>query len=112
MKHKIVSVAALVLLSASLTACKGFLAPSPLYGTWNDNKGNKIVFISDLSFSATVNGEQLTGTYTVNENALSLAVDNGNTIVSEWDIRGSMLYLDWTDKNGTVVNLTLYKTAN
>ena len=28
--------------------------PSPLYGTWNDNLGNKITFISDGTFVAKI----------------------------------------------------------
>ena len=35
-----------------------------------------------------------------------------NDIVSEWDIRGNILYLNWTDVDGSLRSLTLFKVAN
>lgn len=92
--------------------------PSPLYGTWCDNSGNKIAFMNDGSYSATIVASSTEdpvvydGTYTVLANALSFAKSDGTTIVTEWDIRGNMLYLNWTTASGTSLSLTLYKTAN
>lgn len=81
---------------------------SPLYGTWSDNLGNKVYFFEDNTYSATIAVEQIadndtfhryetenySGTFSVSENVLSLSTDYG-TVVTEWDIRGSILYLDW-----------------
>ena len=89
--------------------------PSPLYGAWADNAGNKITFSDDGSFSATIidsNNDKKTysGSFTVVENVLSFSKDDGS-INTEWDIRGGLLYLNWTDSYGTVISLTLYHSA-
>lgn len=99
--------------------------PSPLYGTWSDNLGNKITFSDDLSYTATIaverqvdedgavvgyTKETYSGSFAVAENVLSLSTDYG-LVVTEWDIRGSILYLDWTMPNGysdPIKNLRLY----
>jgi hypothetical protein len=97
-----------------LAACA---EPVPLYGIWADNRGNTISFFDDGKFSAAVvnaDKEKLyfEGTYTVLLNALALSNSADNRqIVTEWDIRGNMLYLDWTTEEGSVP-LTLYKIAN
>jgi hypothetical protein len=33
-------------------------------------------------------------------------------VVSEWDIRGNLLYLDWPLDDGNTSSLTLYKVSN
>lgn len=98
--------------------------PSPLYGTWSDNLGNKITFSDDNTFTAIIAVERtvidddynvpvtetFSGSFSVAENVLSFSTDYG-TIVTEWDIRGSILYLDWTMPQGyseTIKNLQLY----
>lgn len=86
--------------------------PSPLYGAWSDNAGNRISFADDGSFSATIvdsNGDVKTysGDYTVVENIISFSKDDGS-INSEWDIRGGILYLTWFDSYGAAISLTLY----
>ena len=99
--------------------------PSPLYGTWSDNLGNKITFSDDNTFTAIIAVERtvidddynvpvtetFSGSFSVAENVLSFSTDYG-TIVTEWDIRGSILYLDWTMPQGssgeTIKNLRLY----
>jgi len=91
--------------------------PSPIYGTWADNKGDQIVFMTDGTFSATISDyagilTKTDGTYTILLNAISFQTSEGYQIVSEWDIRGNMLYLDWTNKNGSSFALTLYKIKN
>lgn len=86
--------------------------PSPLYGAWADNAGNKISFADDGTFSATIvdsNKDKKTysGNYTVIENIISFSKNDGS-INSEWDIRGGMLYLTWFDSYGEAISLTLY----
>ena len=39
------------MLTTMLAAC---YTPNPLYGTWSDNDGNKIQFIDDGTFTATI----------------------------------------------------------
>jgi hypothetical protein len=98
---------------AALSSCR---EPSPLYGTWADNMGNTLTFVNDGSFNAAITTSGLTqnlsGSFSVLLNSLTIRIpDQGNRqIVTEWDIRGNMLYLDWTDDQGTVP-LTLYKVA-
>lgn len=111
--------------------------PSPLYGTWNDNNGDEIRFVSGGDeFSAKIcigfdetKGEAVTklytGTYSYTENSLTLdyvcstdASDSG-TIYTPWDLFGSVLTLKWKvpvdieDPTGEQKELvlTLYHTA-
>ncbi len=105
--------AALGLLIFSLNSC---YVPSPLYGNWTDNAGNSIRFQSDAAFSAKIKtstgSNSYQGTYVVNENVLVFEVEKPSyNVVSEWDVRGSMLYLVWKDSGGESVLLTLYFTS-
>ncbi|HBB43640.1 MAG TPA: hypothetical protein DEO40_02140 [Treponema sp.] len=115
MKHsaKIIIAAIALSLTAILTSC---YEPSPLYGTWADNKGNKIMFDSEGGFSATViingNKELTLGTYIVLKNILVLTSDSGNVTNTEWDIRGNIMYLNWVDSASNAKQLQLYKIAN
>ena len=98
----------------------GFLAscyaPSPLYGVWADNMGNKITFTSDGSYTATVSvsgsKEQSMGTYTVLKNILTFTRESGTTTSTEWDIRGNILYLNWVDSGGNQKQIQLYKISD
>lgn len=105
----------MVIFLAVITGCT---QPSPLYGTWNDNQGNKISFMSDNTFTASVyddiSRETIItgGRYNVLLNALTFSTDTGQTLNTEWDIRGNMLYLDWTLSDGTTKHLILYKTVS
>jgi hypothetical protein len=98
----------------ALTACA---EPVPLYGKWADNYGDSISFFDDGTFNAVVLDEDkeklyLDGTYTVLQNAITLLNSGDNRqIVTEWDIRGNMLYLNWPAEKGTVT-LTLFKISN
>lgn len=97
----------------TLSSC---YTPSPLYGTWNDNLGNKITFISDGTFMAKIlDSNKITvsyeGEYTIIDNALIFNTSSGDIINTEWDLRGSMLYLTWTTKDKQIISLTLYHTA-
>lgn len=106
----------------------GCYEPSPLYGSWADNDGNKISFVSDGTFVAMIKDSTdknvtYTGEYTVIDNVLVFSYSSSKESESgtyssntEWDIRGSMLYLYWTYSdsalNATVTKkLTLYHTS-
>jgi hypothetical protein len=100
---------ALAGLGALAAACA---EPVPLYGTWADNTGDRVSFFDDGTFSSLVAGENFSGTYTVLQNVLSFSnSEDGRRIVTEWDIRGNMLYLNWPTSGGTLA-LTLYKISN
>jgi hypothetical protein len=97
------------------TACP---EPIPLYGTWADNNGNTLTFGEESVFGADVTHsllgqEHFSGTYTVLLNALTITCSAPRyaQIVTEWDIRGNMLYIDWTN-SGETIPLTLYKVSN
>lgn len=94
----------------------GCYTPSPLYGTWVDNSGNTIRFQSDYTFSAkmkTSSGSEASqGTYSLHNNVITFDVENPSyTVVSEWDIRGSILYLTWKSSSDETLSLTLYLSA-
>jgi hypothetical protein len=97
------------------TACT---EPSPLYGTWSDNRGNTFSFYDNGTFDAkiaTAGGvsSNYEGNYSVLVNAMTISCTNIELrIVTEWDIRGNMLYLDWTNEDGAVLSMTLYKVSN
>ncbi|MDR1278976.1 MAG: hypothetical protein LBK02_09500 [Treponema sp.] len=97
-----------------ITACA---EPAPLYGTWADNRGDRISFFGDGSFNAAIKNKDhedlyFDGTYTVLQNALTLLnSSDSRRIVTEWDIRGNLLYLNWPVEEGTL-SLTLFKIAN
>lgn len=105
-------------ITLALTLCIGLFnscyVPNPMYGKWADNSGNTITFNPDLSYSATisVNGISKTygGDYAVIENVLSFTREDG-VMNTEWDIRGSIMYITWTDTNGQSTNISLYHIA-
>ena len=91
--------------------------PSPLYGTWADNRGNLFSFFDDNTFSARIISGGVTmnyeGNFSILLNAMTLQCTNIELrIVTEWDIRGNLLYIDWSDENGVSFSLTLYKISN
>jgi len=91
--------------------------PSPLYGTWADNRGNTISFFDDNTFNARINSNGITknydGNYSVLQNSMTLTCTSETlTVVTEWDLRGNMLYIDWPREDGNVASLTLYKISN
>jgi len=93
------------------------ITPSPLYGTWADNKGNAFSFFNDDTFSARVSRMGITqifeGNYTVLMNVLTLDCLNVELrVVTEWDIRGNILYLDWTSSEDESMSMTLFKISN
>ena len=106
----------LIMLAAAMffASCR---EPSPLYGTWADNRGNSLSFFDDGTFSARMSQmgrtENYEGNFSLLMNVLTLDCRNVDLrIVSEWDIRGNILYLDWTSADGDSVFLSLYKTSN
>ena len=104
-----------VLCIFSLSFLSGCYTPSPLYGTWADNDGNKISFVSDGTFVAKVNDSDSNlityeGSYNVIDNVIVFSTSDGLAVNTEWDIRGSVLYLTWTAA-GTTKNLSLYHTS-
>lgn len=117
MKVNVIKIVGTALVCAVLGLASCY-SPSPLYGTWSDNDGNKIQFVNDGTFSTTiktVEGDVTpSGTYRVIENVISFTFEDG-TVVSEWDLRGSILYLQWTitDSAGEkrTIQLSLYHTA-
>jgi hypothetical protein len=94
--------------------------PSPLFGTWADNKGNTFSFFDDYSFNARVAtglndspALNYSGNYSLLLNVLTMdCVELDMRVVNEWDIRGNVLYLNWVNPNSETVFLTLFKIAN
>lgn len=110
----ILLIAAVCFVPVIFSAC---YTPSPLYGSWSDNRGNKISFINDGTFVAKINNSTeipvtYEGDYFVMDNALIFTVkDPSYSVNTEWDIRGAMLYLDWVGSDKQEVSLTLYHIA-
>ncbi len=95
---------------------------NPLYGRWSDNYGNTIMFNDEGNYKFVVtDGDEetsSTGKFIVDLNTIILT-DDTNTdaapILSEWDVRGNVLYLDYyTEESGvkTLHSLALYRTGN
>lgn len=107
------SLVVLVLCLAGLCSC---YSPNPLYGKWSDNNGNSITFNPDLTYSAKVfdygnNAQNYSGNFNLIENVIVFTNDDGTAINTEWDLRGAILYLDWTDSTGYTKSLTLYHVS-
>lgn len=114
LRMKILAVLAAVA-ALFLSAC---YEPSPLYGKWADNYGNQITFISDGTFVAKIftsdvdeSAVTYQGDYSVIDNVLVFSVSDGNSINTEWDIRGSMLFLEWAVSENRTKQLTLYHVS-
>jgi hypothetical protein len=93
------------------------MEPSPLYGTWADNKGNNISFFDDNTFNAKMTGSNGTRNYEGNYSVLlnSLTMDCtaiGLRVVTEWDIRGNILYINWVTVDDDTLSLSLFKVSN
>jgi hypothetical protein len=114
-QSRIIPVVVLAMLAVSvLLSCT---LPSPLYGTWADNKGNTIAFFADNTFNTKMIGSLGTksyeGNYTVLLNSLTMDCSEiGLRIVTEWDIRGNILYIDWITVDEDTLTLSLFKTSN
>jgi len=93
--------------------CTACIDPIPLYGTFADNKGNKVSFFEDGTFNAKVESLVYEGNYSVLLNALTFVCTNVDlVVVAEWDVSGNFLYLDWTDNFGDIIPLRLGKISN
>lgn len=109
LKSTFLALSIISILAACFASC---YQPSPLYGAWSDNSGNKISFADDGSYTATIidsnqSKHTYSGSFAVIENVITFSKDDGS-INSEWDIRGGMLYLTWFDSYGEAIRLTLY----
>lgn len=115
MKNIIKSISIIFVSMILLASC---YAPSPLYGTWTDNDGNKIQFMDDGSFTATIMDTSNTpvtyeGDWIAIDNVLIFNIKGEMGSYSrdtEWDLRGAILSIRWTANNNTRI-LTLYHTA-
>lgn len=92
--------------------------PSPLYGTWIDGIGNKLVFQADGSYDAEVvsNGDNISysGEWQTLDNVLIISRRNDETVTpfyTEFDIRGAILSLTWFDQEGNPKSLQLYHVS-
>ena len=116
LRKKLVSLA----LGAGLACllCAACTEPVPLYGTWSDNRDNTFSFYEDGTFSAKVTAPDgsktvYEGNYSVLLNVLTLSCTSVELrVVTEWDIRGNLLYLDWVNEDKVSLSMTLYKIAN
>jgi len=113
MKH--IKTALFITITSLIILLASCYTPSPLYGTWSDNDGNKIVFFDDGSFKATTkeadeNSISYEGTYQVIDNIINFNISAPVTSnrVGEWDIRGAILYITFTGKDKALI---LYHTA-
>lgn len=91
--------------------------PNPLVGAWADNRGDTLTLMADNSFMAKITNSynqavNTEGTYSVLLNVITFTTTSGHQRVTEWDIRGNMLYINWTDDGGNTTPLTLYKIRN
>ena len=107
-----------VLAIAVLTLFLSCEEPSPLYGSWADNKGNTFSFFDDNTFNAKVvrpgfPAQNYNGNFSLLMNVLTLDCSNIELrVVTEWDIRGNILYLDWTSAENQSMSLALFKISN
>lgn len=93
----------------------GCYSPNPLYGKWSDNFGSTINFFPDNTYSASIVSsagvkEEYDGNFSVIENVISFSTEDGN-VVTEWDLRGSILYITWSDSNKQTVQLSLFHVS-
>ncbi|MBP5401924.1 MAG: hypothetical protein J6Y36_02070 [Treponema sp.] len=93
----------------------GCYSPNPLYGKWSDNYGSTINFFPDNTYSASIvnsagTTETYEGDFNVIENVISFSTET-DLILTEWDIRGSILYITWSDSNRVTVQLSLYHVS-
>lgn len=114
--RRIVVVLTLMAIVLLMSSCNP--EPNPLVGSWADNQGATITLMADNNFMAKITdattGQAVNteGTYSVLLNVITFTTKSGHQRVTEWDIRGNMLYITWTDEKGKSTPLTLYKIRN
>jgi hypothetical protein len=108
---------AALLLTALLASCGA--EPGPLYGTWADNRGNTLSFFDDNTFNARITSSissppnNYSGNYSILLNSLTMSCTGIELrVVTEWDIRGNILYLNWVTPDSGTLSLTLFKVSN
>ncbi len=111
-KKRFLITAVLMTVLLSLSSC---YAPSPLYGTWMDNSGTTLTLMNTMDYSMKYKDSQNMdcneqGTWAVQDNVINFSTSSG-IVVSEWDLRGAILFLTWKDNNGETINMQLYHTA-
>lgn len=110
-KKRLILIATIIaLFSELLISC---YTPNPLYGTWGDNIGNTITIRADGTFSSTIRNSMgvkvdYTGSWQCFDNVLVITKDTGTRFNSEWDVRGSILYLTWVDDKDVSQSMNLY----
>jgi len=117
--NRVVPVTILLLTTLTAAAVLSCKEPGPLYGSWADNKGNSFSFFDDGNFNARVvrtsQTDVIDGTFSLLLNVLTFdgkgSSGNSFRVVTEWDIRGNILYFDWVDAEGSR-SMSLYKTSN
>lgn len=116
-KHIFSCTLGLCLLLAVLLLASCATEPNPLVGAWADDRGDTLTLMADNSFMAKITNSygqavNTEGTYNVLLNVITFTTKSGHQRVTEWDIRGNMLYINWTDDGGNTTPLTLYKIRN
>lgn len=106
--HNSVKIIVSVFCAILLASC----APSnPLWGKWTDGTGNNLVLSSDMNFNAKIISEEIpfiyNGTYSIMHNSLFFSLNDGRTVIAEWDIRGQIMYLNWPSPNYEDQNIKL-----
>lgn len=99
--EKLMAVLALLFVVGIFTGC---YEPSPLYGKWTDSQDEYINFISDGTFVARINlntneSKIIQGDWSTVDNVLVFTPEDSDSFPTEWDIRGSILYVDFVYKN-------------
>lgn len=111
-KKLLITILISAIFTGVFTAC---YTPNPIYGTWDDNKGNTITFQATGNFTAEIINTagvktEYQGEWSCMENVLVIKKDTGAAFKTEWDVRGSMLHLQWFDNYNDLQELTLYHT--
>ena len=110
---------ALLSLAFLLLLASCAVEPGPLYGTWADNLGDTLSFFDDNTFNAKIinsdgsSFDNYSGNYSLLLNALTLdCAEPEMRTVTEWDIRGNILYMEWVTPDRVTRPLKLYKVSN
>ena len=97
------------------TIFSGCMEANPFAGKWSDNE-NTITLTAEKTFMANFASEGVTrdGNYSVSNNVLVFNYNDGQVLLTEWDLRGSILYIyvqDENDLQNPLKTLVLYKVG-